>query len=122
MNTKKEKKELIKIFENELISRDNNNFFRKIIVHEFAFQIDLHLVSNNLYFLFTNKEIGEVVKAILDFHAVLVVHCCFPEKKVFTYKNVGDHYFEYKFSNFIPNQRNVADIIPTQEIIFGSIN
>jgi len=122
MNTKKEKKELIKIFENELISRDNNKFIKKIIVHEYAFQIDLHLKSNNIYFLFTNKEIGEVVKAILDFHALLVVHCYFPEKKVFAYKNVGGHYFEYIFRKFIQGQRNVADIIPTQEIVFGSVN
>ena len=122
MNTKKEKKELIKIFENDLISRDNNKFFKKIIIHEYAFQIDLHLASKNLYFLFTNKEIGEVVKAILDFHATLIVHYYFPKKKVFAYQNVGGHYFEYKFSNFKPSQRNVADIIPTQEIVFGSIN
>ena len=33
MNTKKEKKELVKIFENELISRDNNKFIKKIILH-----------------------------------------------------------------------------------------
>ena len=122
MNTKKEKKELIKIFENELIARDNNNLFKKIIVHECAFQINLHLAGNNLYFLFTNKEIGEVVKAILDFHATLIVHCYFPEKKVFAYQNVGGHYFEYKFSKYIEGQHNVADIIPTQEIVFGLIN
>ena len=42
MNTKKEKKELIKIFENELMHRDLNNFFKKIIINENAFKIDLH--------------------------------------------------------------------------------
>ena len=122
MNTKKEKKELIKIFENELIDRDLNKFFQKIIINENAFQIDLHLSTNNLYFLFTDKKMGEVIRYILDFNVTLLVHCYFPEKKVFAYQNVGGHYFEYKFSNFIPNQRNVADVIPTQEIVFGSIN
>tara|TARA_B110000196_G_C20845625_1_gene520376 strand:- start:157 stop:525 length:369 start_codon:yes stop_codon:yes gene_type:complete len=122
MNTKKEKKELIKIFENELIDRDLNNFFQKIIINENAFQIDLHLSTNNLYFLFTDKKMGEVIRYILDFNVTLIVHCYFPEKKVFAYQNVGGHYFEYKFSNFIPNQTNVADNIPTQEIVFGSIN
>jgi len=122
MNTKKEKKELIAIFKKELIDRDINKIFKKIITHEDAFQIDLYLGTNNLYFLFTDKEIGEVVKTALDFHAQIVVHGYFPEKKVFIYQNVGGHYFEYKFSNYIPGQRNVADIIPTQEIYFGLVN
>ena len=122
MNTKKEKKELIAIFKKELIDRDINKTFKKIITHEDTFQIELYLGTNNLYFLFTDKEIGEVLKTVLDFHAQIVVHGYFPEKKVFIYQNVGGHYFEYKFSNYILGQRNVADIIPTQEIYFGLIN
>ena len=122
MNTKKEKKELIKIFENELMHRDLNNLFKKIIINENAFKIDLHLNTNNLYFLFTDIQMGEVIKSILDFNITLIVHGYFPDKKVFAYQNVGGHYFEYKFSNYIPNKLNVADNIPTQEIVFGPIN
>ena len=81
MNTKKEKKELIAIFKKELIDRDINETFKKIITHEDTFQIELYLGTNNLYFLFTDKEIGEVLKTVLDFHAQIVVHGYFPEKK-----------------------------------------
>jgi hypothetical protein len=113
----------IEYFVKELNKKKYKNIIEKIEHRQGIQQISLSLKENELYGLFTNSDLKEIIKELLDNQIILVTHGKFPEKKSYFYREYDHHYFEYRFTKeFIRGQKNEINPIPKQEIYFGLKN